>query len=88
MLMKVVFYGSLLEQTKGENSISIKNCPTLRHLLDELENRYGGNIGNLIAEGGTYLLIVNGKGVKAAGGLDTGLNEGDIIEILPTFDAG
>ena len=86
--MTVTFYSSITKYTNGEKSYIPKSHPTLRGLLEELGDYYGKGFESFINGNETCLFLVNGKGIKLTGGLDSPLEQGDNIEILPFVDAG
>ena len=85
--MIVTFFGSVLECTNDEESIETGPCHSLRELSDVLVGRYGEPFNELLIKGECFFLV-NGKGVMKSGGLDTLLDSGDRIDILPFVDAG
>jgi len=85
--MTVRFYSSVLESTNGEHTYDPGPCTSLHKLVEELEDRYGKQFGELFRSGAFFFLI-NGKGTMLTGGLDTSLEQGDRIEVLPFVDAG
>ena len=86
--MIVSFYGRITRHTNGEKTYIPKNPPTLRGLLEELGGYYGKGFESFINGNETCLFLINGKGVKLTGGLDSPLEQGDKVEILPFVDAG
>jgi len=87
--MTVTFHGAITEYTNGEKSFSpTTTCSTLRVLLDELSSYYGESFELFIFGNEACLFLVNGQGVAFSGGLDTLINPGDKIDILPFVDAG
>jgi molybdopterin synthase sulfur carrier subunit len=65
---------------------------TLRELLANLEREYPGITKNVLAEdGGLHRFInvyVNDEDVRYLGSLETQLNEGDTVSILPAVAGG
>jgi len=86
--MTVVFYGSITKYTNGEKRYTPKTHPTLRRLFGELGEHYGDQFASVIHGSETCLILINGKGIMLSGGLDSSLNPGDKIEILPFVEAG
>jgi len=86
--MKVTFYSSITKYTNGDKTFTPKNHPTLRELLKELGDHYGEDFISFIDDKDTCLILINGKGVKLSGGLDSPLESGDKVDILPFVDAG
>jgi len=100
--MEAVFYGKIKEYTGGAASFTPGAVsytdgatsyipgqhPTLRSLLDELNDHYGDGFESFVRSDETCLILVNGNGVKLSGGLETPLKQGDRIEFLPFVGAG
>ena len=86
--MTVTFYSSITRYTNGEKSYTPKNHTALRGLLEELGGYYGKCFESFINGNETCLFLINGKGIKLTGGLDSPLKQGDRVEILPFVDAG
>jgi len=88
--MTVHFYSKVKGYTNGEASYSPASTitSTLRELLDELILHYGKSFETFINGTETCLFLVNSKGIKLSGGLDTPIKPGDKIEILPFVEAG
>jgi len=88
--MTVNFYGRIKEYTNNENVYvpDIKTHSTLRTVLEELSDNYGDLFNNFICSAENCLFLVNGKGTAHTGGLDTPVNPGDKVEILPFVEAG
>jgi len=86
--MIVTFYSSITKYTNGDKSYTPKNHPTLRELLDELGGYYGEGFLSFINSNDSCLILINGKGIKLSGGLDSPLCQGDKVDILPFVDAG
>jgi MoaD family protein len=65
---------------------------TLRDLLSNLESRYPGITKNIVADdGGLHRFInvyVNDEDVRYLGSLETAVNEGDVVSILPAVAGG
>ena len=85
--MKVLFYGNVREYTNNEKSFEV-NCASVRDLVSELGSYYGERFKEFLLSENTCLFLVNGKGLMMTGGLDTHLDSGDKIEILPFIGAG
>ena len=65
---------------------------TIRALLGDLESRYPGITGGILTpEGGLHRFVnlyVNGEDVRYLGALETEVNEGDTVSILPAVAGG
>ena len=87
--MTVVFYGRVTKQTDGDKTYTPKtHCATLQELLGELSSHYGESFETFIHGNETCLILINGRGITQSGGLESPLNPGDKIDILPFVDAG
>ena len=86
--MTVTFYGSITKYTDGDKSYTPKTHPTLRGLLEELGVNYGEVFKSFLLGSETCIILINGKGIMLSGGLDSPLESGDKIDILPFVDAG
>jgi sulfur-carrier protein len=66
--------------------------PDVRHLLDELEASFGGLRGLLRNEAGEVHhhinIYVNSEAIETRGGLDTPLQDGDEVAIIPAMAGG
>ena len=84
---------SMLRPTVGgERSVAAEGS-TLRELINNVDKRHPGFAGQLLdAETGEQRrfvnLYVNDEDVRYLGGLDTPVEEGDIISILPAVAGG
>ena len=86
--MKVLFYGNVLEHTNGKQFCDVKDCSSIRELVNALGGHFGEHFKGFLLGSETCFFLVNGKGLMMTGGLDTKLNPGDKIEVLPFADAG
>ena len=86
--MLVTFYSNITKHTNGDRSFTPKIHPTLRGVLEELGDFYGEGFTSFINGNETCIFLINGKGIKLSGGLDSPLSQGDKVEILPFVDAG
>jgi len=81
----------LRKHTGGENKISGVGT-SLRELLDDLDARNPGLRGALISEDGQLHrfinVYVNDEDVRFLGGVETELQEGDQVSILPAVAGG
>ena len=75
--------GSKVVEGKGD---------TLSDLLDDLDARHAGLRGRLVTEDGTLHrfvnVYVNDEDVRFLGGLETALNDGDSVTVLPAVAGG
>ncbi len=81
----------LREHTGGEKKV-VGEGDTLGALLDDLENRHVGLRGALVdADGRLHRFInvyANDEDVRFLGGLQTPLDDGDTVSILPAVAGG
>jgi sulfur-carrier protein len=65
---------------------------TLKDLLQDLDRRYPGIKGSILAEDGSLHrfvnLYVNNEDVRFLGSLETSIKEGDTVSILPAVAGG
>jgi MoaD family protein len=65
---------------------------TLAEVLDDLESRYPGITKNVVSDdGGLHRFInvyVNDEDVRYLGSLETAVNQGDVVSILPAVAGG
>ena len=77
--------------TEGE-AIVEGDGATLRELLADLDSRYPGLARNVITgEGDLHRFVnvyLNDEDVRYLGSLETGVNEGDVVSILPAVAGG
>jgi len=59
-----------------------------RELVNALGGHYGEKLKEFLPGEETCFFLFNGTGLILTGGLDTKLNNGDKVEILPFVDAG
>jgi MoaD family protein len=66
--------------------------PTLRDLLEDLDGRYPGLKARILADDGRIHrfvnLYVNDEDVRYLGSLETEIQEGDTVSILPAVAGG
>ena len=86
--MKVLFYGNVLDYTDGDKFCEIKDCSSVRELIDVLGEQYTERFKEFLLGEETCFFLVNGKGIMMTGGLDTKLQIDDKIEVLPFAEAG
>ncbi|MHA1210443.1 MAG: ubiquitin-like small modifier protein 1 [Candidatus Freyarchaeota archaeon] len=89
--VKVTLYGALA-RIVGESVASVE-AGTLREALDDLTRRYGDEFRSRIFDGDERLrrfinVYVNGKDIRFLESLDTRLNDGDGVSIIPAVGGG
>ncbi len=81
----------LRSYTGGEKAVE-GSGDTLTALLDDLDSRHSGLRGRLVTEQGSLHrfvnVYVNDEDVRFLGGLDTQLNDGDSVTVLPAVAGG
>jgi sulfur-carrier protein len=81
----------LRKHAGGEPKVSAEGA-TLREVLQDLEARYPGLTKNVLAEdGGLHRFInvyLNDEDVRYLGSLETHVDEGDTVSILPAVAGG
>jgi sulfur-carrier protein len=77
--------------TGGEKAVQ-GSGDTLTTLLDDLDSRHSGLRGRLVTEDGSLHrfvnVYVNDEDVRFLGGLETKLNDGDSVTVLPAVAGG
>jgi MoaD family protein len=81
----------LRKHVGGEPRVSAEGA-TLREVLDDLEQKYPGITKNVLADdGGLHRFInvyLNDEDVRYLGSLETEVDEGDTVSILPAVAGG
>ena len=81
----------LRKHVGGEPRVSAEGA-TVREVLDDLEAKYPGITKNVLAEdGGLHRFInvfLNDEDVRYLGSLETQVDEGDTVSILPAVAGG
>lgn len=82
---------SMRRLTRGKSVFQIE-AHTLREVIERLDERFPGFRDRLLDEEGElrgYINIYrNGKDIREEGGLETALESGDSISILPALAGG
>ena len=84
----VLFYGSALKHTGGQRFYEATESTSIRLLIDELGRHYGAAFKDFLQNREECFFLINGQGLMQTGGLDSGLNPGDNVDILPHAEAG
>lgn len=81
----------LRKHAGGEAKVSAEGA-TLRDMLADLEQRYPGITKNVLSDdGGLHRFIniyVNDEDVRYLGSLETALDDGDTVSLLPAVAGG
>jgi molybdopterin synthase sulfur carrier subunit len=91
---KIIFLSVLMDITGNEETmISIDENSTIMDLLNKLINLFGNEFENTIFEKSElqnkYIIIgINGKDVRSLNGLNTIIQNGDEISIMPAIAGG
>lgn len=78
----------------GGHEIAVPEGTTVRELLDILADKYGDDFRNIIYQNEKKELrqglsaLLNDRELAAAGGLDTRLQDGDHLSIIPVLAGG
>jgi MoaD family protein len=95
--IKVRFFTSLRETVnKREETITLPNCKktTVDLVLKMLSQKYGTPFTEYVYDGKTghpknfLQFLVNGNSASTLKGLETELNDGDVLAILPPVGGG
>ena len=79
---------------KGEIELSVPEKSTLQELVTTLVNNFGDDLASLLLESETrnvlphIRLMVNGRDIAFLNGMDTVLQPGDEVLILPPVSGG
>lgn len=89
--VKITFFGALAKAT-GEKTADIE-ASTLKEALNALTAEYGERFKNRIYDEKGKLrrfinIYINGKDVRFLNRIDTKLNEGDKVSIIPAVGGG
>jgi MoaD family protein len=83
---------TILRKHAGGEPLVDAEGSTVRELLSDLESRYPGITKNVVTpEGGLHRFVnvyVNDEDVRYLGSLETAVNEGDTVSILPAVAGG
>jgi molybdopterin synthase sulfur carrier subunit len=81
----------LRPHTSGERLVEGEGA-TVREVLKDLDSRYPGLAGSVITEEGDLHrfvnVYVNDEDVRYLGALETGVQDGDVVAILPAVAGG
>jgi sulfur-carrier protein len=81
----------LRKHTDGQKSVTAQGS-TVRELVADLEQQHAGLGAALVGEDGALHrfinVYVNDEDVRYLGGIDTPLNDGDTVSILPAVAGG
>ena len=94
-MMKVMFYATFREII-GRREVEVHGVKTVRELVDYLAEHYTPEIKKQLIETPRVgpdkpidgMVLVNGRNVLHLKGLDTELNEEDVVHIFPPAGGG
>lgn len=90
MTVDVRVTANLQKMVGGERSVQGQGS-TVRELLDDLEGRYPGFKGQLVTDGEIHRFVniyLNDEDIRFLKKLDTPINDGDTLSILPALAGG
>ena len=90
MAVKVELGVRFRQITGGEDALELES-ETVAGLLDEIEERFPKMKGKLRDESGKLRqlnVFVNGKNIRMLEGVDTPLQDGDEVSLIPTIGGG
>jgi sulfur-carrier protein len=83
---------TIMRSATGGEAVVDGTGRTLREVLADLESRYPGLTRNVLADDGALHRFVNvylnDEDVRYLGALETEVNEGDVVSILPAVAGG
>jgi sulfur-carrier protein len=83
---------TIMRSATGGEAVVDGTGRTLREVLVDLESRYPGLTRNVLADDGALHRFVNvylnDEDVRYLGALETEVNEGDVVSILPAVAGG
>jgi molybdopterin synthase sulfur carrier subunit len=83
---------AMLRPTVGGERVVAAEGATLRELIDNVEQRHPGFAGQLLETDGAQRrfvnIYVNDEDIRYLNGLDTPVDAGDVISILPSVAGG
>jgi MoaD family protein len=92
MAVRVKFPTILRKFVDGQAIVEASEGGTLRELIDGLDQRYPGIRGSILdGDGGLHRFVnvyVNDEDVRYLGALETEVQEGDTVSILPAVAGG
>ncbi len=90
MTVDVRVTANLQKMVGGKRSVPGQGS-TVRELLDDLEGRYPGFKGQLVTDGEIHRFVniyLNDEDIRFLKKLDTPINDGDTLSILPALAGG
>jgi len=85
----VLYFGRLRELTEvREEKVAIEDNSSLAGLIEHAERRYGAEFLAAVNEIQGLRILINGREYTMLGGMDTVLNDGDTVVLLPPITGG
>ena len=86
------FFGAVVEAAKRKTDTEV-DASNLQQLFDKLSEQIGGsfkqNVLDQVGKPQSFVNVyVNGRDIRHLGGLETQLNDGDEVLILPAIAGG
>jgi MoaD family protein len=89
MQLDVLYFGQLREAAgKPQELVTIEDGAKLVDLLASLKARFGPAFSRELRPARKPLFLLNGRNVQSLAGLDTPLQNGDTLAILPATFGG
>ncbi len=93
MRVKVRYFTTLRELAgSSEEELELENGSTLADLLKKIAEKYGKKAKNYLFNKGkidpSIYFLINGISARSLKGLETTLEEGDVIAIIPPIGGG
>lgn len=93
MRVRVRYFTTLRELAgSSEEELELENGSTLADLLKKITEKYGKEAKNYLFDKGevdpSIYFLINGVSARSLKGLETTLEEGDVIVIIPPIGGG
>ncbi|MFP4481482.1 MAG: MoaD/ThiS family protein [Thermovirgaceae bacterium] len=89
-MVTIRYFGPFRDVTKTMEE-EVPGGQSVRYLLSVLESRYGKTFSpseKPLPVAGRLILLVNGRHVQHLDGLDTHLDDGDVLSVFPLLGGG
>lgn len=93
MKIRVKLFGVLYELVGSfKLELNVAGKLTIKDLIDLLSQTFNPKISEVLLNGdglrSDYIIMVNGKAIEWINGLNTSLNDGDEVVMLPSAEGG